>query len=380
MRKYRLFNFLEKKMSAAELKTIALEKIDRLSFKELALHIGISYIANTLSKCEFKTYVNGEEERGKLWYRLNVSPNANENSSQFINKFVEKYYYDKESLLVPHGDMIYCADSFDVDETNPLKEYQYYNITFGLQQFKRKYRASEVMHIKLDNQNVKDLIDSLYAEYNEVVDLALQSYARTNGKKYKLLLEQYRAGDPQFTEVFEKVIKKQLETFIKNNNSVYPQFKGTDLQEFSTATPTNSNDIISIRKEVFEIVAQALKVPLPLLYGNMTNIKEITAQFLTFCIDPLADMISEELTRKYYTFEEWKNGCKIVVDTTCINHVDILDVAAAVDKLISSGVLCIDELRNVIGYNPLNTEFSKKHFMTKNYEPAENALARTDGA
>ena len=378
MRKYSLFNFLEKKIYSADTSPVAVETLKELSFRELALHIAISYIANTLSKCEIKTYKDGEEVREKLYYMLNVSPNANENSSQFINKFIERYYYNGEALLVPHNDTILCADGFDVDETNPLKEFLYYNVTFGTYQPKRKYKASEVFHLKLDNQNVRSLVDLIYMQYGEVMNLALQTFKRTNGRKYKLILEQYRAGDPDFAETFNNVIRDQLKTFIENDNAVYPQFKGMDLQEFGDAAPTDSGDIIAIRKEVFETTAQAFKVPIPMLYGNMTNIKELTTQFLTFCIDPLADMIGEELSRKYYTYEEWKRGNKIVVDTTCVSHVDILDAAASVDKLISSGILCVDELRNLIGYNPLNSDFSRRHFMTKNYEPAENALVRSD--
>ena len=50
MRKFNLFNFLDRKIGTADLKAIAIEKLDQLAVKELALHIGISYIANTLSK------------------------------------------------------------------------------------------------------------------------------------------------------------------------------------------------------------------------------------------------------------------------------------------------------------------------------------------
>ena len=37
------------------------------------MYIGISYIANTLSKCEFKTYENGEEVQNRLYYMLNTT-------------------------------------------------------------------------------------------------------------------------------------------------------------------------------------------------------------------------------------------------------------------------------------------------------------------
>lgn len=378
MRKYSLFNFLEKKIFTADTSPIAVETLKELSFRELALHIAISYIANTLSKCEIKTYRDGEEVREKLFYMLNVSPNANENSSQFINKFIERYYYNGEALLVPHEDMILCADNFDVDETNPLKEFVYQNVTFGAHQVKRKYKASEVFHLKLDNQNVRSLVDLLYTQYGEVMNLALQTFKRTNGKKYKLILEQYRAGDPDFAEMFNNVIRDQLKTFLENDNSVYPQFKGMDLQEFGAATPTNSADIIAIRKEVFETTAQAFKIPLSMMYGNITNMNEIVKVYLSICIDPLADMIGEELTRKYYSYDEWKRGCYIEVDTTCINHIDILEVADKVDKLVGCGVGNIDEVRNRIGWKPLNTEFSQSYFMTKNYALAEEVLKNVE--
>lgn len=374
-RKYNLFNFLEKKIDAAEISTVTMEALEQAAVKELALHIGISYIANALSKCEIKTYENGEEVKDLLYYRLNLYPNDNQNASQFMNKVIEKYYYDGEALVVCHNDMFYCADNFDVDDSNPLKEYVYYNVTFENQQPKKKYKASEVFHFKLDNRDVKRLIDSLYSQYGEIIALALQTFKATNGRKYKLILDNYAAGDKNFLKTYNEVIKVQLSEFFKNDNAVYPQYKGTDLQAFQTSGgASGTNDIISLRKEVFDTTAQALKIPLPMMLGNITNINEIVKVFLTFCIDPLADMLSEEFTRKKYSFEDWQNGCYIEVDTSCINYVDILEVADKADKAIASGLASIDELRPRVRLNKLETDFATKHFITKNYEVAENVL------
>lgn len=371
-RKFNLFNFLERKMAMSDI--VAQKMLDQLAFKELALFIGVSYIANTLSKCEFKTYENGVEVKNKLYYMLNVSPNPNQNSSQFINKFIEQYYYKGHSLIVPHKNHIYCADSFDVDDSNPLIENTFYNVTFGNQQPKKKHRSSEVFYIQLDNRKVKDLVDSMYLEYGQIIAQALATFKRTNGSRYKLLLDQYRAGDPEFKKMYDEIIKKGLQTFIENNNSVYVQYKQTDLQEFSSKNPTNSSDIIAMRKEVFEVVAQALKIPLSMMYGNITNMNEIVKVYLSICIDPLADMIGEEFTRKYYTFDEWQAGNYVKVDTSCINHIDILEVADKVDKAISSGVTNIDEMRERLSMQALETDFSQAHWMTKNYALADDML------
>lgn len=379
MRKFNLFNFLEKKIDTAEISTVTAKLMEQAAFRELALHIAISYIANTMSKCEIKVYDKGEEVKDKFYFLLNVSPNPNQNASQFINQVFENYFYKGEALIVMHNDYLYCADNFDIDDTNPLKEFTYYNVTFNCQQIKKRFKASEVFHIKLDNKNVRKLVDLLYNQYGEIIALALQTFKATNGRKYKLLLEQYRAGDPEFAKIYEEVLKEQLKTFIENDNAVYPQFKGMDLQEFETKSGrADTSDIIAMRKEIFEVTAQAFKIPLTMMYGNITNMNEIVKVYLSFCIDPLADMFSEEFSRKRYSFEEWENGCSIELDTSCINYVDILEVADNADKAIASGLCCIDDLRPRVRLKKLNTKFSTSHFITKNYELAENILKNVD--
>lgn len=379
MRKYNLFNFLEKKMSAEEI-CVAMSKLgDQIAFKELALHIAISYIANALSKCEIKTYENGKEIQGQLYYLLNVSPNPNQNASQFMNQLIENYFYDNEALVIMHKDHLYCADSFDIVDDNPLAEYTYENVSFGGTQLKKRFKANEVFHFRLDNKDVKSLVDSLYSQYGEIMDLALQSFKTTNRRKYKLILEQYKAGDPQFNEVFENVIKQQLSTFVENNNAVYPKFKGMDLEEFQSTARGDTSDIISMRKETFEMVAQAFKIPQTMMLGNIVNMNEIVKVFLTFAVEPPADMISEEFTRKKYSFDEWKKGNYIEVDTSCINYVDIFADADKAEKAISSGLATIDELRPRVRLPKLDTDFSTSHFMTKNFDLAENILNSLQG-
>lgn len=371
---WNFYDFLGKKLDTAEISSVATKALEELAMKELALQIAVSYISNTLSKCEIKTYENGEETKDLFYYLLNVQPNPNQNASQFINQIVENYVYDNEALVVLHKDRLYCADSFVVDESEPLKGFKYSNIAFGSQQLPKERKAHEVFHFKLDNKDIKKQIDLLNNQYGQIIALALQTYKATNGRKYKLLLENYRAGDPQFAQTFEQVIKKQLKTFIENDNAVYPQFKGTDLQEFQTQHRADTTDIVAMRKEVFETTAQAFKIPQSMMYGNITNMNEIVKVFLTFAIEPVAKMLSAELTRKRYSFEEWKRGCYVEVDTSCISYADILECADKVDKAIASGVTNIDELRPRFRLKKLDTEFSTAHFMTKNYDLAENML------
>lgn len=365
-----------------ELSVVAKNAAQQVYFKELGLQIAISYIANTISKCEFKVYENGKEVQNELYYMLNVNPNPNQNSSQFLNALVTRYYRKGEVLVFPDSrkNRLYVADGFSM-ERKPLAEDIFSSISIETETLMRKYKASDVFYFRLDDVNIKRLIDGTFEQYSTVMQAAIDGFIRRNGKKYKLNLDQYKAGDPEFQKLYESFLKKQLETFVNAANAVYPQFRGQNLEEFDKTAAGNyggSSDVIAIRKEMFDVVAQAFKIPLPILYGNITAMKEITTQFLTFCIEPLASFISEEFTRKMYPYRDWSKGNRIVLDTSAVRHIDLLDAANSADKLIASGVCNVDEVRDILGLEPLNTEFSTQHFVTKNYETAENALKKTD--
>ena len=352
------------------------EKMQEIYYKELAIQTAISLIANAIAKCEIKVYQNNQEVKNKDYYAFNISPNANENSSQLWHKAIEKMIYDKDdSIIVELDDKLYCVDSYSVEEY-PILGNLYKGVTIGNLQLNKIFKSSEVLRLKLNNTNIKRLIDGLYEQYGELLSYAAENYKKSNQTKYKLILEQIKANDENFQRTYEKVIKKQLKDFVESNNGVYVQYKGYDLQDVSpNGAAKDSSDFRNLRKEMFEIVAQAFQIPVSLMLGNITNMNEIVKVFLTFCIDPIADMISEELTRKTCgDYDNWAKGNYIKVDTSTINHIDILDVAEKADKLIASGTCCIDEVRSIIGFDRLNTEFSQQHFITKNYDTVENRL------
>lgn len=350
------------------------EQLQEIYYKELAIQTAISLIANAISKCEIKVYEENREVKNKLYHTLNIEPNSNENSSQFWHKAIEKMIYDNECIVIEVNEQLYCADSYSIED-RPVLGNLYRNVAVGQINFNRVFKSDEVLRLKLNNSNIKKLIDGLYQQYGELLAYAAKKYKKANGSKYKLVLDKIKAGDTNFQELYETVVQKQLKTFMENENAVYPQYLGYDLQDISSKINTDSSDFRNIRKDIFEIVAQAFQIPVSLMFGNITNMNDIVNIFLTFGIDPIAEMITKETTRKYSgTYDNWKKGTYTKVDTSTIKHIDILDVAEKVDKLISSGNCCIDETRKLTGFDPLNTEFSKQHFITKNYDTVENRL------
>ena len=352
------------------------EKIQEVYYKELAIQTAITLIANAIAKCEIKVYEKNREVKNKTYYTLNVSPNKNENSSQLWHKAIEKMVYDNESIIVEVGDGLYCADSYSVEEY-PIIGNLYKGVAIGNLQLNKTFKSEGVFRLQLNNAHIKKLIDGLYEQYGQLMSYAAKNYKKSNGTKYKLVLDQVKASDEKFQETYREVVQKQLKDFVENENAVYLQYKGYDLQDVSPTTNKDSSDFRNLRKEMFEIVAQAFQIPVSLMLGNITNMNEIVKIFLTFCIDPIADMISEEITRKISgDYDNWAKGNYVKVDTSTINHIDILDVAEKADKLIASGTCCIDEVREIIGFDKLGTKFSQQHFITKNYDTVENRLIR----
>ena len=350
------------------------QKIPQVYYKELAIQTAISLIANAVAKCEMKVFSKNEEVQNKTYFELNIQPNKNENSSQLWHKAIEKMIYEGECIIVNVAEELHVADSYHVEEY-PILGNVYKGITIGNLQLDRVFKCHEVFRLKLNDKNIKNLLDGLSSDYEELLELAIKKYKSSNQQKYVLELENIKANDANFQKAYREVVQQQLKDFMENDNAVYPQFRGYKLTDVTNNKSVSSTDFKEIRKDMFEIVAQAFQIPIDLMFGNVDNLDEVVSTFLTFCIDPIADMLSEELTRKIYgNFESWKKGNYIVVNTSAIQHIDVLDIADKADKLIASGTCSIDEVRKIIGFNALNEDYSTIHFMTKNYDTAENML------
>ena len=352
------------------------QKIPQVYYKELAIQTAISLIANAISKCEIKVFEKGKEVKNKTYYELNIQPNKNESSSQMWHKAIEKMF-DDECIIVSVANELHVANNYHVDEY-PILGNVYKGITIGdknVYQLDKTFKYNEVFRLKLNDVNIKNLINGLANDYEDLLELAIKKYKSSNQQKYILELDNIKANDTNFQKTYKEIVQQQLKSFMENDNAVYPQFRGYKLNDISGNKSATCTDFKDIRKDMFEVVAQAFQIPLPLMFGDVDNLDTTINQFLTFCIDPIADMMSEELTMKIYgKFESWNKGNYIVVDTSSILHIDVLDIADKADKLIASGICSIDEARKIIGFNALDEEYSTIHFMTKNYDTAENML------
>ena len=345
--------------------------------KELAVYAATSLIANAISQSEVKVYVNGKSVKNEDYFSLNIKPNPNQSASEFWHKVAEKVLKaepGKGALCFIHNHNIYCADSYTVEAKRPFLGNIYSGVVVDDFQMSRKFTADQVFIFRLENAEAYQMINAWHNEYGACVASAMEAYKDTNAKKYKLKISGVQAGDKKFREEFEQILKEPLKKFTDGDAKIFVEYDGRVLEEMdSKSNAKNSDDLVKMIEETFKIVGKVYKVPESLMLGNITNMNDVVKAFLTFAVDPYADMIGKELTGQYGC-KEWEKGNYYRVDTSTVNHVDIFDMADKIDKLISSSFACVDEVREKAGLDIIGEEWSSKHLLTKNYDFMERML------
>ena len=356
------------------------EQITRLVMEEFTIHAAINMIANCISKCEFKTFEGGKEVNKEEYYAWNLEPNRNQNSSQFIQEIVSRLLYSNECLVIEPKGQLMIAESFSKEEF-ALKETIFSGVSRKGFTFDRSFRMSEVMSFQLNNKNIRKLLSDLCTGYDDILADAIDKYKKAGGEKGILTIDAIaqgeKFGNKTFEEVYEELMNVRFKKFFNSRSAVLPLHRGfsytKQAAEQSKKSTSEVKDITDVLDEIVETVARAFNMPAGLLKGDIADIEKLTKNFLTFCIDPICEMMQNEINRKRYGKEQMQRGNYIRIDTTRVMHTDIFEIAEKIDKLIASGMYCIDELRKKLGDAELNTEQSKKHWITKNYSDIQIA-------
>lgn len=341
--------------------------------RELAFESAVNLIANSVAKCEFKIYRKNQLFKDDEYYLWNVEPNKNQNSSEFLKKLISKLYRDNECLVIStdSGELL-IADSYEKTDYALVNDL-FTNVTVKDYTFKRSFRMNEVLFFKLNNSDVRGLLNGLHADYGKLYEYSKKAFQKSRGQKGVLNISARAQGDANFEENLRKMMQDRFKPYFDADSAVLPLTEGYsyDEQDRKTYNADSTRDIRAQVDDMFSFTARAFGIPPVLLLGEVINPTMATNQLLTFCIDPLTDLLMEEINRKRFGRKEYLSGNKVVIDTKSIKHIDLLEVATSIDKLISSGAFCIDEIRVTVGEEPLGTEFGKQHWITKNYTQIE---------
>ena len=357
----------------------------KVFYKRLAIETCVDLIANALTRCEFKTFEKGKSKRGRNHYLLNVQPNQNQNASEFLHSLVTHLFSDNECLVIMQDNQLYIADSF---ERVPFafKENIYKDITIKDFRMKKVFVESDVLYFKLNDKNIMNVINSLYEDYGKLIASGMNYYKRKNDKRYLIGGDFLRAQDKETQKEIDDLFESQLaDWFDPDNESVAFQLQNEytldDMSDGEKTTGNNgtSRDIRELVNDVIEFVAMGLHVPRGLLKGDVVDVEKQVDSFLMFCILPLVKLIATEFNRKMYKESDYLERTYLKIDASQIKVVDIVQLANAADKLFAVGGLNIDDILVRLGEEPLNTEWSQRRYVTKNYREAKSLEGGEEG-
>lgn len=335
----------------------------------LAFQAAKNKIANAFSKCEIQKFENGKKVEDEDHYRFNYEPNRNQSASEFKKQLVSKLLVGNECLIIDINREYFIADSF-AKETEGAKANKYRDIVVNNKTIKKVCSENDVLYFKLNNNNITGIVETLSKTYSDIIQYSEASYRRSKGRKAVLNIEARASSNPKFSENVDKLYNKDLRSFFEADNAVLPLFEGFNYDELTAvkgATDANTRDLKAQIDDVFDFTARAFNIPVGLLKGDIVDTEQMTHDLLTYCIEPIAKLIEDELIRKKIGLTGFIYGNTFKVSTSRITNVDIIKSATAVDKLIASGVCSINEIRERFKLERLDEDWASKHFITKNY-------------
>ena len=376
------FRGLFSKSNTIDLNSYCGQAAGNVFYKELALQASINLIANSIARSEFITFDKGKQVKEVNYYILNVEANQNTSASSFWRKVVSDLVYKGECLVIMQDQKLYKADSFNRTELAFLENI-YKDITISNYNLSDTFRESEVLFFEWNNPELRAVIDGLNQEYSKLIEVSSKNYKRSKGKKGTLEIP---ADYPQ-TDDAQQDLQDLMDNRFKNyfeaeGDALIPLTNGIKYQEVgkekSSKTTESGGEIREFINDIFDFVAIARRIPPSLLKGNVQDTRNAVNDYLTFCFNPFMKNITDELNRKMYGMKDLQNKTYVKCDTSHIKVVDLKDIANALDVLTRVGAYCIDDSLKALDMEPLNTEWSKTRFMTKNYMPIEDMLKGGD--
>lgn len=353
--------------------------MDNVYIRELAFWTCVNKIANALSKCEFRTYYGGKEIKKAEYYLWNVEPNRNQNASAFLTKLIGKLYLNNEALVIESAGQLYVADDYQ-KTVYAVYDYQFSGVTVDNFTFDKTFYQNEVLFFQLNSVDMRQLVNLLHSSYNELLQYAVNAYRKSRGSRGILDIDAQAQHEDDFSETLQELMTNYFKKFFESENAVLPLYDGykyTELQS-KTYSSESTRDIKALADDIFDFTARAFSFPPSLAKGDVQDTGKATDELLTFCIDPLAKLLEKEINRKRNGLSGFLDGNYLRIDTTTVKHIDIFDIAAPVDKLISSGVFTINDIRHLIGEPEIAEEWANAHFITKNYSTIQDLLRSLD--
>ena len=378
------FLFQDRNKEIRSLAEIIAVDMEKLNLSKLAIEKAIMMIAKAIAKSDILIQTESKE-KNKKEYRLNVQPNDHECGTVFWTEVVKQLLTEQEALIIPLNGKYYRATSWsNTNEVMLKRVYKDVMLSCGGENLTifSTFQSDEVIHLRYDNARIRLYLQNVVGQFDKTMDSINAMMQLSSQPRFKLKLgtnalsfrEKQADGTDKVMTKDQYVLKiKKLLT--SDALEVLTEQENASVEQLQINIAVKAEELAKMALQINNEVANAFDIPEAVFNGNITEKSDATNEFITYAVSPIAEVINDTLTAYVVGEDDYcgKNE-KVMVWLARFKHVDVVDSAVNLDKLRGIG-FHLDEIREMVGYPLLNTEFSTERALTKNYGGEGNSNA-----
>ena len=342
----------------------------------------IDLIARTIAKCEIQTFEmkNGkiQENKGDLYWTLNIQPNYIETGTEFIYKLVTKLLMDKTALVLinkmPYKNLLYVADLYSTNNMI-LTGKTFRNIVIEDNEgnsinVNKTYNSENTIYYSLKNSKLKTASESFKINTAKLLKASQKSFIKANTPKWRLktpgqqpTLIDAKTKKPISREEYKEKITEGL---MSDEEAIVLLAECFDLENLMQNNSKSLTDFEGIFKKIGDTVAQNWNIPLDIFYASKTEKSTGTDDFVTMALDVYFELLEDGFKTSLVGKDDFLKGEYIKFNRLNIKHRDLIDKASGWDKLISNG-FSFNQLSKFLGLPTIDEDWANEHYITKNY-------------
>ena len=342
----------------------------------------IDIIARTIAKCEIQTFEMKnnkiQENRGELYWTLNIQPNYIETGTKFIYKLLTKLLIDGTALILinqlSNKNLLYVAETYN-SNNKILTGKTFSNITVGDDEgnsinLNKIYDSNNTIYYSLKNSGLKTASENFKINTAKLLKASQKSFIKSNTTKWKLKSpgSQFALKDAETNEVItrEEYKEKMTEGLMSDEDAIVLLSEYFNLENLTQNNSKSLTDFEGIFKKIGDTVAQKWNIPLDIFYASKTEKSTGTDDFVTMALDVYFELLEDGFNSSLVGKQDYLKGEYVKFNRLNINHRDLIDKASGWDKLISNG-FSFNQLSKFLGLPTIDEDWANEHYITKNY-------------
>ncbi|RGH67683.1 phage portal protein [Ruminococcus sp. AM33-14] len=378
------FLFQDRNKEIQSLAEIIAVDMEKLNLSKLAIEKAIMMIAKAIAKSDILIQTESKEKRKKE-YRLNVQPNDNECGTVFWTEVVKQLLTEQEALIIPLSGKYYRATSWSHTKEVMMKRvYKDVMLSCGDENLTifSTFQSDEVIHLRYDNARIRLYLQNVVGQFDKTMDSINAMMQLSSQPRFKLKLgtnalsfREKQADGTDKVMTRDQYVLKIKKLLTSDDLEVLTEQENASVEQMQINTTVKAEELAKMALQINNEVANAFDIPEAVFNGNITEKSDATNEFITYAVSPIAEVINDTLTAYVVGENDYcRKNEKVMVWLARFKHVDVVDSAVNLDKLRGIG-FHLDEIREMVGYPLLNTEFSTERALTKNYGGEGNSNA-----